>query len=142
MYCTAADMTARYGKEEMIRITDKDGSVGDINDAVANLAISDASALIDGMLASQYTLPLAVVPSNFNGLCSDVARYYLYDDSLDKEHPAYVRYQTALKYLNAVAKGDIQLELPPEVANESSNNFAHVASAGSVFARGKSKGFV
>lgn len=142
MYCAVSDLTTRFERHELIRLTDKDGSAGDIVNAVVETAISDASATINGYLAGVVRLPLSRVPDNLNHLCADIARYYLYDDSLDEQHPAYRRYKVAMDYLKSVAKGDIRLDLPAETANESATNLAEFASAGSVFARGRAKGFL
>lgn len=81
-------------------------------------------------------------PENLNRLCADIARYFLYDDVLDDAHQAARRYKEGMDYLKLVAGGKIRLDMPVEDANASATNLAEFYSAGSVFARDKSKGFL
>ncbi len=142
MYCAADDLIKRFERNELIQLTDKDGSTGDIVTDVLDQAIGDATATIDGYLIGRYSLPLTNPPANLNRLCADIARYYLYDDVLDDNHQASVRYKGALDYLKSVGKGDIRLALSTSDASASSTNLVQFESAGSVFERSKSKGFV
>jgi len=107
-YCTKQNMIDRFGELELIQLTDRDNpSV--IDDTVIGQAISDADAEINGYL-TRYTLPLSHTPSNLVRIACDIARYYLYDDSVTE--PVQTRYDSCIKYLNAVAKGLITL--PPD----------------------------
>ncbi|MCE7638385.1 DUF1320 domain-containing protein [Vibrio fluvialis] len=142
MYCTADDMIKRFERYEMVKLTDKEGSGDEVVSSVLDQAISDAGATIDGYLAGVVRLPLSSVPENLNRLCADIARYYLYDDVLDDTHQAARRYKESIDYLKQVAAGKIRLSMPAEAANNAATNLAEVYSAGSVFARDKSKGFV
>ncbi len=142
MYCTADDMIKRFERDELIRLTDKDGSAGDIVSAVIDQAIDDAGATINGYLAGVVKLPLDTPPENLNRLCADIARYYLYDDVLDDTHQAARRYKTSMDYLTNVASGKIRLSMTAEEASASATNLAEFSSAGSVFARNKSSGFL
>lgn len=142
MYCTADDMIKRFERDELVRLTDKDGSAGDVVPAVLEQAIDDAGATINGYLAGVVKLPLTTPPENMNRLCADVARYYLYDDALDDAHQAARRYKAAMDYLTAVASGKIRLNMTADEASASATNLAEFSSAGSVFARDKSTGFL
>ncbi len=142
MYCTADDLIKRFERNELVELTDKDGSTGDIVTDVLDQAIADATAVIDGYLIGRYSLPLSTAPDNLNRLCADIARYYLYDDVLDAAHQAAVRYKSAMDYLTAVGKGTLRLNLSSEDSSNSSTNLVEFGSAGSVFSRDKSKGFL
>ncbi|HGF7190631.1 TPA: gp436 family protein [Vibrio cholerae] len=134
MYCTQADLESRFGADELADLT-----LGDTAKIVQ--AIEDATALINGYIAGRCQLPLPTVPAVLVSLCADIARYRLYDEVLDAEHQAARRYQSAIKYLENVGTGRLSLGVPEHQA-PCSNNTAEFTSAGSVFARDKSHGFL
>lgn len=70
-------------------------------------AISDASAEIDGYLSGLYGLPLLSPPAALTRVCSDIARYYLYDDAAPDQVAK--RYDNAIAYLREVGMGKIHL---------------------------------
>ncbi|MDQ2194450.1 gp436 family protein [Vibrio sp. A14(2019)] len=142
MYCTAEDMIKRFEHDEIVRLTDKDGTAGEIVVPVLEQAISDATATVNGYLSGVIRLPLLSVPENLNRISADIARYYLYDDVLDDAHQAARRYKESIDYLKLIAAGKIRLDMPAEAANASATNLAEFYSAGSVFARDKAKGFL
>ena len=142
MYCTREDMITRFGEEELIQLTDRDGTAGAVVDAVLNQVIDDAGATIDGYLGGRYSLPLAAVPRVLTRTACDLARYYLFDNQLDEEHQAAKRHDEALKYLEKVGRGTLQLGLDSNNARPQSNNIATITSAGSVFGRQQGKGFI
>lgn len=140
-YATHADMTARFGEPDLILLTERSDSPQDvINTDILEQAINDASAEIDGYLAGRYTLPLAVVPSVLKRICCDVARYFLGTDNAP-EHVT-ERYKNAIKFLSAVGKGELSLGVSDSGAKAQTDDTAIMQSAGSVFARNKSKGFI
>lgn len=141
MYCTQDDMVKRFGLDEITQLSDKDGSQGSIVPDVVNQSIEDATATINGYISGRVSLPLVEVPDILTRLACDLARFYLYDNVLDEKHQAAVRYKSAMDYLLNVSKGVISLKLP-DGGDAGSPNLAQVESAGSVFARNKSKGFI
>lgn len=80
MYCTEQDLIARGWGEEIAGLSDKAGELGgDVNEAILNQAIADASAKIDSYLVGLIALPIAT-PSPFVVRCAcDITRFYLYD---------------------------------------------------------------
>ncbi|WKE64337.1 DUF1320 family protein [Gallaecimonas kandeliae] len=138
MYAALADMQARFGEDELIVLTDR-AQAGVIDQAVLDGALADATATIDGYLAGRYPLPLAQVPPVLVRLCCDLTRYYLYDeqatDQVTKRHDA------ALKMLDQMASGAISLGLDAADAPEGSN-LSEIQSAGTVWARANSQGFL
>jgi phage gp36-like protein len=103
-YCTAQDLTDRFGEQELIQLTDRTNT-STIDTAVLNQAISDATAEINGYLLAY--LPLATLPANLVRLACDIARYYLYDDLVSVQVEK--RYSQAIDYLKLVAAGKIPL---------------------------------
>ncbi|WP_220182316.1 gp436 family protein [Grimontia hollisae] len=138
MYCTPADMESRFGAHELTQLT---GGTTAPEEAKLNQAIGDATAKIDSYLSGRYQLPLASRPDVLVQICADIARWSLYDDQLPEEHQAARRYKEAVRYLEQVGKGVLSLQLPDNTS-PASNNTAMIQSAGSVFARDSSKGFI
>ena len=107
MYVTRAILTARYGQDRLVQLTDRDGTAGAIVDAVLDQAIADAAAEIDAHLAGRYQLPLATVPPVVEGIAARLALLALHVDSapeLVTESAA-----TARQSLRAIARGDLKL---------------------------------
>lgn len=113
MYCNNAGMVARFGEDELIRLTDPgDGSM---DSAAINAALSDASDEIDSYLAVRHTLPLSSVPELLVRLCADIARYRLYDGRMLDEVEK--RYDNSVKLLKDIVKGSAVLPLPTLTAS-------------------------
>ncbi|MRJ41192.1 MULTISPECIES: gp436 family protein [Idiomarina] len=138
-YCLVTDLVARYSEAELIALTDRAGS-GAVDQSVAQHAIDDASALIDGYLLGRYELPLQPVPSVLTPICADIARYQLYDN----EAPTVVtkRYETAIAFLKSVGKGEVTLGIHTDGGSPGSTDLPEIQSGGNVFNRNKSKGFI
>ena len=110
-YATLTDMTTRYGESEIIEQTDLTGS-GIINPAAVALVLADASALIDGYLASRYSIPLATPPDLLVSLCCDLARYALYVDAAPDVVVS--RRDQAIAALRDIAAGRLRLDVGVE----------------------------
>lgn len=138
-YCSPQDVIDRFGEDELLSLTDRLG-LGVIDNTVLTQAINDASALMDGYLASRYQLPLTHAPATLKPLCCNIARYYLYDEQASEQVAK--RYDDAVKFLKAVASGDISLGVDAIGTKATSTDLAELQSAGSVFDRNNSKGFI
>lgn len=140
MYCSAQDLLDRFGERELIDLTDRSGS-GAINEIVVDLAIADASAQIDAYLAGRYSLPIAHVPAVLVRVAADLVRYQLYGDQCPE--PIRQRQQDALKFLDAIASGKVQLGLSTTGdAVPTGGDVAEFSSGGVLWARDSSKGFI
>lgn len=95
-----------------------------------NDAIADATAEIDGYLSGRYGLPLSNPPAALTRVCSDIARYYLYDDAAPEQ--VQTRYDNAIAYLRDVGMGKIHLY--PETP-ESGSGDVYFESSPSIFGR-------
>lgn len=139
-YADKAAMVARFGEQELIGLTDRDGSLGEINDAVLNQALADANAMIEPYLGGRYDLPLSETPPVLIRIACDFARYCLYDEAMSEVVKQ--RHDEGLRFLERVAAGKVLLggsggnELPTE------DNSAEIQSAGSIWSRDSSKGFI
>ena len=139
MYCTQADLERRFGQQELIQLTDRDGEDAVDVDTVAE-AIADATALIDSYLEKRYRakMPFSPVPSVLEPISCNIARYNLYTNG--KPDEVEKPYKAALKFLEDVAKGVVSLgadEQPPI-----SGGLAEMVSGGRIFDRDTSKDFI
>ncbi len=105
-YLTQQHLVDRFGQDELEQLA-PDGD-GGIDPAKVDAAISDAGNEIDIYLISGgYGLPLSTVPSVVTSYACDIARYRLYDDAATEQ--VNKRYERAIKFMQAVAKGEIKL---------------------------------
>lgn len=105
-YVTKADMIARYGEEELIRLTDRTGA-GVIDDDVLNAAIADVDAEVDSHLQGRYTLPLAEVPSVLTRAAATIAFAELHTLETPPALPDRVKWARGL--LKQIGAGEIRL---------------------------------
>ena len=105
-YCSQTDLIARFGRDELVQLTDRDG-IGDIDAVVLDRAIADADAEIDAQLHARYTVPITPVPAVLIAKVCDLVRYYLHD-KVTTELVAQ-RYHDAMVWLGQVRDGKIDL---------------------------------
>lgn len=141
-YATKAMMIERFGEQELVELTDRSGTTNAIVDDVLDAALADAAADIDGYLGGRYPLPLTTVPRALNRHACDLARYYLYDNRLDTDHPAARRYSASIRLLEQVAAGRVQLGLDAQGEKLETHDQAEMQSQPTVFGRKQSKGFI
>ncbi len=76
-------------------------------------AIEDADAEIDGYLAKRYDVPMSPAPKVLNKFSKDIAVYNLMSrigiDESDRDKTYLNRYNAAVKFLEGVAKGLIDI---------------------------------
>lgn len=117
-YATLADMTARFGEEQLIQLSDRAGT-GVMDESVIEQALADASAVVDGYLAGRYPVPLDPVPAILVGYVCDLARYNLYPDAqMPDEHPVRQRHKDAIRFLETVGQGKLNLGGAPEPVSD------------------------
>lgn len=110
MYCTVADLSARFGEDELASLVHPYAIDSPEAQVALDLVRQDASAEIDSYLASRYPLPLASVPPVLTRLACDLARYYLYDDAATEQ--VRKRYEDAQALLKKLATGVVSLGVP------------------------------
>lgn len=80
---------------------------------LAEEAVTDADAEIDGYLAKRYDVPMSPAPRVLNKFSKDIAAYNLMSrigiDEQDRDKTYLTRYNAAIKFLEGVAKGIINI---------------------------------
>jgi len=107
-YATQADMESRFGPDELIQITDKEG-LGVVNDETFAQAQLDGDADIDARLQLRFPDGLPSVPNVLKRISCDIYRYYLYGARVTELVEK--RYNAAIKFLDALVKGDVSIGL-------------------------------
>ena len=102
-YCTQQNLIDRFGEAEITQLADRDRD-GEIDSAVIDGAIGDATAEIDGRLSAVLVLP-AVAPDELVFRACDIARFRLYDDRATEA--VRKRYYDAVAWLKDVAAGKV-----------------------------------
>lgn len=138
MYCSVDDLVKRFGQKELDRLARADDKSFDATQV--EQAITDATDRIDGYLASRYTLPFSSVPNVLNRICADMSRYFLYDSNAPEQ--VKTRYDEAVSFLKSVSKGEASLGLNEDDSTPTSNDLAEIQSAGTLFGRADSQGFL
>lgn len=104
-YATEAGMKLRFGEAEIDELLADGG-------ATAFVAAADAAdAVINGYLATRYTLPLVTVPVLVRAWAEDLTRYNLWDERSPDEVRR--RQEEVLDQLRLLSDGKINL--PPGV---------------------------
>jgi phage gp36-like protein len=106
-YAIRQDMIDRFGEKEITGLTDTTiPASGTVNDDVLTRALTDADALINGYLASRYTLPLTELPEVLTRVACDLARYFLARRPTDEMTK---RYDQSIAWLRDVSTGKVTL---------------------------------
>lgn len=139
-YATQQNLIDRYGENELIQLTDRQG-LGTIDATVVSRALADADAQINGYLAARYTLPLsAPVPTILERLACDITRYALYEDRVTEIVEK--RYKDAVALLRDVSAGKAELGLDNTDNKPASKSVAEISSTTPVWRREDSGGFI
>lgn len=107
-YATLEDLIERAGETEIRQIADRDND-GEIDAGVIQGALEHADNLVNGYVATKYSLPFAVVPDLVRTWAIDIARHRLHHEG----PPEWVitDYDNAIAALKDVAKGAITLPI-------------------------------
>jgi phage gp36-like protein len=110
LYATLTDLVAQFGQREVIALTDRN-QYGEPDGVVAEAALQRASDTIDAYLSARYPLPMNAVPTQLVDICCDIARYKLLGAEVTETEPARLRYKDALKTLELIRDGKIDIGL-------------------------------
>ena len=132
MYCTVEEII-KSSKLEFLEMAlsdnlknsyeeiDEDTKLLEIKNIIAG-AIEDASAEINGYLLKKYTINFLKKNKAINKFCKDIALYNILsisgNDEDGRENNYYLRYKNAIKFLENVAKGTIDITLDDNAEGE------------------------
>ncbi|KDB09511.1 protein of unknown function DUF1320 [Burkholderia sp. lig30] len=135
MYATVDQLIRQFGQREVISLSDRENT-GEMDVAVLDDALDNASVEIDAYLAGRYTVPLNPAPKLLSTLCGDIARYRLCGGETRMTEEIEKRYKAAIDFLKLVSAGSVMLGASstgePVAQPESTIEFA---SGGRVFGR-------
>lgn len=131
MYCTADDILTTMSREDLITLTNSDATTArDIDVEYLNKIIADSEKIIDGYIASRYSLPFTTVPPLINKICKELTFCNLhtfgnYSDT-DKASVIKKRYDEAITMLKDIAAGIMLLGANAQTQSgvEGSANFS------------------
>lgn len=122
MYCTVEEIkgsvkfelvefaTSDYIKQEAT----EEEKLEEMENIIAG-AIEDASAEINGYLLKKYSINQLKKSRVINKFCKDITAYNILsrsgNDENSRENNYYSRYKNAIKFLESVAKGSIELPI-------------------------------
>lgn len=121
MYATPQDLITRFGDEEMVQLLKLDAA--DTSHPRLVMACEDAAALADSYIMQAAILPLAITPPALIAATADIARYRLHDDQIKEggeggKTTQRMRYEDAIRWLEAVASGKISLSNQQNGSND------------------------
>lgn len=132
-YTTQQELIDRYSENVLLVLADQDND-GVLDAVVIAEAITDASELMDSYLGKRYTLPLPVVPMPLKRICGDITLYLLSGNGTVTDERR-KRYDDAIKFLQALAKGDATLGAGVEQDNANSVGQVELDSNPRIFTR-------
>lgn len=110
-YLTRLDLEQRFGVDE---VAQRESA---LQPGGLDKILVDASSMIDGYLASRYTLPLTAIPEQLVATAAAIARYKLLGDVATEY--AQREYKDAVAWLRDIAAGKVVLEQVAKVPGNS-----------------------
>ncbi|MFQ1004743.1 gp436 family protein [Gilliamella sp. CG22] len=147
-YATVQDVYSRYSKTVINQLADSkidiDEATGEplqTREQIISNAILDASAAIDGYISGRVSLPIDKIPAVLVRAACVLAYYNLADNVATEK--AEKDKDDIIRFLEKVAAGQISLGLSIDNSKlDEVGEVAVITSAGSVWARGRSRGFI
>ena len=127
MYATVEGMKRKFGESELIQLTETEPPYLDaINMDKLNAAMQEANSEIDAYVGSRYPLPVQLIPPFLTEIGCNLARYYAVTGDLSENDPINNRYESSIKTLTKISKGELTLGSSPagesKPVQTSSNN--------------------
>lgn len=131
MYCVPEDMLNVF-KLDMLNTIIGEDYIEDIEErkqrflTIAEEAIQDADAEIDGYLSKRYSVPFEPVPKVITKFSKDIAAYNLASrqgiDESERDKTYLTRYNSAISFLSKVATGVIEIGMDEALNGMSTAN--------------------
>lgn len=126
MYATVEQLKRKFGESELIQLTDNEQPYTNaINYNKLNAAIEEANSEVDAYIGSRYTLPLHPIPPFLANIACNLVRYYAVTGDLSENDPIKTRFDSSIKTLTKIAKGEISLGGAPAGGSPSTQSSAN-----------------
>ena len=114
MYATVADMIARFGATQIIRLSrPEDREAETVDETKVTTAIVDATALINGYVRGRYFVPIASPPDEIVRAACVLARYDLaQSEATNPSEEMSKGRKDVITWLENIAKELINLDVP------------------------------
>lgn len=140
VYATQADIEARFGRDELVDLTNPHGE--DVDAVKVEIALADAEATVNVRLASQYALPLSKTPEILTRITVNIARKHLYElDGRIVTDTVKENYDESIQMLKEIAKGTLELGVTKEGSVLIEKDTVQVQSSSQVFTSETLKGY-
>jgi len=135
-YASVDDMVTRFGAVEMIRLSTPQGQPMDqVNPIPIELALGDASDLIDTFCSKRYATPINGAPSSICRAACVLARFDLSTgDGKEPSESLRLQRKEIIDWLDRIASGKVNLPLDEVEAGDNSN--AQMSDRGAVYGPG------
>lgn len=135
MYATIDDILEAMDEGELIALTD-DAGTGVASVTVAERAISDAEAEVNGYAGARYPVPFAdPVADLVRSITVTIAVYRLDTRRRAGDPERRRKYEDAVAFLKGVARGEFSLGTPQPDATPSPTRMPDISASPSVFRR-------
>lgn len=138
MYCTRDDLIAQFGESELVALTAERGEQT-INESRLTTAINSVNEVIDAHVAMRYPLPLPTVPGILKRIAVNIVRADIAQRPAERVTDDK---KSAMQLLSKVSKGELSLGLDKSEPEPQALDLAEMHSAGSVFGRDKTGGWI
>lgn len=137
-YATPQDITDRYGEDLLYTLADRDRD-GQLDTAVVERALDDATAEAEAALRGRYVLPLTgPVPVLLVRVVIDLALAMLPTEAAGDNDLIQARAKSARKLLDSIRKGEVDLGI---ATTGGAAGGVHFSGPGTVFTPGRLKDF-
>ena len=107
-YATINDLIKLLPEETLIGLTD-DEDLGVVNTDRVDAALETATVVIDGYLASRYSLPFSSTPPILSSICVDLAGHLLHIRRDLNSEMWEKRHENAVRFLEKIGEGKLSL---------------------------------
>ena len=139
-YSANADILEQLDEAILIQLTD-DADAGEVDADAVTRAIADADSEIDSYCGKRYAVPFSTVPPRVRKLSVDIAIYNLYSRRKGAPEDRKSRYDNAIRFLIALAKGLTTLGEDDPDGSPAESNTPSIDQSDRIFTRDKMKGF-
>ena len=145
MYATVTDMIARFGETQIIRLSQpEDRTAETVDEDKVNIALADASAVIDGYIRGRYSVPIVAPPAEIVRATCIRARYDLSDPERSSPTDEMGKGRAdVIKWLEAISKELVNLDVPRALVTgtDQVGSGPRISDRGRVFSQDTLRGF-